>query len=115
MALCAGTEVPEWTRAALPTLSDEMRESARRASTYEREVIDLVESVVLQPRVGESFDAMVVSVSDDGTKGDVMVPDPAVSATVSSASGRTLPLGQEVSVRLTEADPARRRVRFELP
>ena len=92
-----------------------MRESARRAGTYEREVVDLVESVVLQPRVGESFDAMVVSVSEEGTKGEVMVRDPAVTAAVSSASGKPLPLGQEVSVRLTEADPSRRRVRFELP
>ncbi len=115
LALCAGVEVPEWARAALPALPDEMRESARRANTYEREVVDLVEAVVLQPRVGESFPAMVVSVADEPTKGEVMVHEPAVEGPVVSGDGTPLPLGQEVSIRLTEADPARRRVRFELP
>jgi exoribonuclease R len=116
VALCAGTEVPDWVRQALPELPETMRESARRANTYEREVLDLVEAAVLQDRVGESFTAVVVSTSDkDPAEGEVMVTDPAVEARVESGDGgRPLPLGDEVQVRLTEADPARRRVRFTL-
>jgi exoribonuclease R len=116
VALCAGHEVPDWARQALPGLPDTMRESARRASTYEREVVDLVEAVVLRPRVGETFPGMVVSVSaDEPTKGEVMVSDPAVEARLQSGTDKPLPLGQEADVRLTEADPAKRRVRFTLP
>ncbi len=113
VALCAGTEVPGWVREALPALPDTMRGSARRATTYEREVLDLVEAVVLQDRVGESFEGMVVSVSGkEATQGEVMVAAPAVEARLQSGDERPLPLGQDVRVRLTEADPARRRVRF---
>jgi exoribonuclease R len=116
VALCAGHEVPDWARQALPGLPDTMRESARRASTYEREVVDLVEAVVLRPRVGETFPGMVVSISaDEPTKGEVMVSDPAVEARLQSGTDKPLPLGQEADVRLTEADPAKRRVRFTLP
>ena len=115
LALCAGTDVPDWVRAALPVLPDEMRESARRANTYEREVLDLVEAVVLRSRVGESFPGMVVSAAEESTKGEVMLHEPAVEASVVSSDGTPLPLGQEVSVRLAEADPGRRRVRFAWP
>ena len=116
VALCAGTEVPDWVRRALPALPDEMRESARRANTYERESLDLVEAVVLRPRVGQSFTGSVVSVSGkEPTQGEVMVSDPAVEARLESSDGSPLPLGQEVQVRLSEADPVRRRVRFAHP
>ena len=57
----------------------------------------------------------VVSAAEESTKGEVMVHEPAVEAALVSSDGTPLPLGREVSVRLTEADPARRRVRFELP
>ena len=116
LALCAGTEVPGWVREALPGLPETMKESARRAGTYEREILDLVEAVVLRSRVGEGFTGTVVSVSgDEPTKGEVMLAEPAVEARLASATGTPLPLGQEATVRLAEADPAKRRVRFELP
>ena len=44
--------------------------------------------------------------------GVVMLRNPAIEARVGSAT--PLPLGQEVTVRLAEADPLRRVVRFEL-
>ncbi len=112
VALCAGAEVPGWVREALPGLPDTMRESARRANTYERELLDLVEAVVLQDRVGEEFPGVVVSVSAEPVTGEVMVTEPAVESKLLSGDGSPLPLGQEVSVRLTEADPDRRRVRL---
>ena len=57
VALCAGTEVPDWVRAALPDLAKTMQESSQRANRYERMVLDLVEAGLLQHRVGESFAA----------------------------------------------------------
>ena len=113
VALCAGTEVPDWVRAALPHLAGEMQESAQRAHRYEQMVLDLVEAGLLQHRVGESFAAVVVEVNErDPTRGIVTIADPAVEAPVVSASD--IPLGTEVRVRLTTADVAQRKVEFTL-
>ena len=115
VALSAGAAVPEWVRERLDELPETMRASARRANQYERGVLDLVEAVVLEDHVGREFRAMVVQVSEkDPAVGEVMVVDPAVEARVRSADGSPLPLGTDVTVRLVEADPAERKVLFEL-
>ena len=44
VALCAGTPVPEWVRAALPGLPKEMADADRAAHAYERAVVDWVEA-----------------------------------------------------------------------
>ena len=49
---------------------------------------------------------------DDKQKGRVVIREPAVEATVTA--GRKLPLGDQVSVRLTKADVEAREVAFEL-
>jgi len=113
VALCAGQPVPDWVQAALPGLPATMQSSGRRASQYERAVLDLAEAAMLSSRVGESFAGAIVEVAaTTPTRGVVMVRDPAIEAGVSAAMA--LPLGADVSVILVEADPARRSVRFEL-
>lgn len=113
-ALSAGEPVPEWARTALPQLPGEMQASGRRAGAYERGVLDLVEALTLRDRVGEQFDAVVLEAQEgDGrSKGTVMLREPAVEAAVRSE--RPLPVGEDARVTLREADPATRRVRFEL-
>jgi len=113
VALCAGTDVPDWVIRAMPELPDTMSESGRRANAYENAVVDLCEAELLKDRVGETFDAVVVEVEEkDSSKGDVTIQDPAIEATVSGAA--ELPLGEEVRVKLVQADPASRAVSFEL-
>ena len=110
VALCAGTEVPEWVRSALPGLPGEQA-SGRLASAYERGVLDLVEAGVLRDRVGEEMDAVVIDVDEKRpTRGQVVVASAAVEAPVES--DEPLPLGQDLRVRLVEADVAERRVLF---
>lgn len=111
-AICAGTEVPEWVRSRLRSLPATMQESGRRAHAYENAVLDLVEASVLQGRVGERFDGVVVDVDGEQDRGEVVVRDPAVEASVTTDRPEGLPLGEEVSVTLAEADPATRTVRF---
>jgi exoribonuclease R len=112
-ALCAGTPVPDWALAALPELPDAMRESGRAAHAYENAVINLIEASVLAGSIGQKFQGVVVEAEhDEPTKGDLVVRDPAVTATVTSTA--PLPVGEEISVTLTEADPATRKVRFEV-
>jgi exoribonuclease R len=115
LALCAGTPVPSWVLERLEALPATMRDSTRRANQYERAVLDLVEAEVLQGRVGEEFPATVVDVDEKNLRrGQVVVAEPAVEAPVTSASPQPLPLGADVRVRLAEADPVLRSVRFEL-
>lgn len=70
-------------------------------------MLDLTEAVVLAPRVGEVFDAVVV---DAGPRsGTVQLADPAVRA---PCDGDDLPVGQALRVRLASVDLERRAVRF---
>ena len=109
LALCAGTEVPDWVRQALPALPDQMAEADRRAHEVDRAVIDLAEALLLQHRVGEEFCGVVVEAGDKG--GSVQLTEPAVRARL---SGADLPLGEQVDVRVTGVDVVRRRVEFAL-
>lgn len=115
LALCAGEPVPEWVRAALPDLPARMATGDAHASAYERACLDLVEAALLADRAGEVFDAVVVDVKDDGSSGVVQLHDPAVRARVAAdGSGRPVPLGESVRVRLTEVSVDTRTVRFTL-
>ncbi|WP_210651710.1 RNB domain-containing ribonuclease [Nocardioides sp. SYSU D00065] len=113
VALCAGTDVPDWVIQGMHRLPDTMRESSRRANQYENAVLDLCEAMLLEDRVGETFTGVVVEIDEkDGSRGDVTVQDPAVEARV--AADGDLPLGEEVAVELVQADPGSRAVSFRL-
>jgi exoribonuclease R len=113
LALCAGTEVPEWVLDRLSGLPATMLDSGQRAGRYESSVLRLVEAAVMHPQLGQTFAGVVVQVDErDATRGDVVIQNPAVEAQVTSAE--PLPLGTDVQVRLVEADVATRTVRFEL-
>jgi exoribonuclease R len=112
VSLCADREVPEWVRAKLPELSQSMDEAGRRASQYEHAILALAEAGVLAPLVGETFSGVVTEVHHARrTAGEVLVRDHAIEAKVHGS--QPLPLGEEISVRLVEADVATRVVRFE--
>ncbi|HKT41320.1 MAG TPA: RNB domain-containing ribonuclease [Rhodanobacteraceae bacterium] len=113
VALCAGQAPPDWALTELDALPDTMRMADRTAGDFEHATIDLLEAVVLAPRVGDSFPAIVTNLEDgDARTGTVMIHDPAIETRVHA--GSDLPLGQQVSVKLLEADPATRRIHFEL-
>ena len=111
LAVCAGTPVPGWVRESLPGLPAEMARADQAAHRYERAVVDWVEACVLERRVGETFTGSVVEVDPEHHRGTVVIREPAVEARV---LGDGLPLGHEVQVRLTRADPAAGKVTFEL-
>jgi exoribonuclease R len=109
VALCAGEAVPDWARAGLAALPEEMRDADHRAHELDRAMVDVVEAALLQHRIGETFDAAVVEAHGD--VGEVQLRDPAVRA---KCTGGPLPLGTDVTVRLVTADPAKREVTFAL-
>lgn len=114
VALCTGggaAAVPEWARAALPALPEEMAVGIRRGNALDRADLDLVEAAVLAPAVGSVFPAVVVDVDDRRGGGTVQIADPAVLARCDAPHG-PLPLGRSIQVRLLTADVATRTVRF---
>jgi exoribonuclease R len=115
LALCADEPVPESVIQALDHLPEEMARAERKAKSYERSVIDLVEVLLLRDRVGETLIGTVVDVEErgehKGKRGEIMIADPAVAARV---RGDHLPLGHEVEVRLVSADADRGTVEFAL-
>ncbi|WP_420033384.1 RNB domain-containing ribonuclease [Streptomyces sp. cg28] len=112
LAAVAGQAPPEWVFAALPGLPKEMADGTRRANTVERECVDIVEAALLRNRVGELFDAVVVDVKDhEPAVGTVQLTDPAVVARIEGGSS-DLPLGEQLRVRLTQADPGQAKVLF---
>ncbi|QCB92645.1 RNB domain-containing ribonuclease [Cellulomonas shaoxiangyii] len=115
LAVTAGREVPAWVRDALPGLPATMAGTGRRASAFDRGVLDLVEAVVLAPSVGRTFVGVVVDADEprDGeARGQLQLREPAVRARVTGAA--PLPLGDAVEARLTEASVPHRRVVFAL-
>src|SRR5690606_1676351 len=72
VALSAGNPVPEWVLEKLDSVPAVMRESGSLAGKYEREVVNLVEAVLLRDRVDERFAAAVMEVDDKRpTRGDI--------------------------------------------
>ena len=88
-----------------------MQSSNRKASAYERGIVNMVETLMLSPHVGQEFTGTVVEVDETGEKGRFIIRNPAVEASI---KGTDLPLGQEIRVRLVEADTANAQSRFEL-
>ncbi len=113
VALCAGEDVPAWVLERLDSLPKTMEVADHRAHRYESAVLDLVEAAVLAPRIGETFDAVVVQVDEDDPRhGHLVVREPAIEAPVTSSSD--LPLGADVRARLVEAEVRTRTVSFEV-
>lgn len=107
LAVAAGREVPDWARAALPDLPALMAGSDTMAGRVERACLSQVEAWMLADRVGEVFPAVVLHAEAHG--GEVFVADPPV---VARCAGENLPEGARIAVRVTEADPQRRKVIF---
>jgi exoribonuclease R len=107
-AACLPGEPPAWLRDALPAIPPEMAAGGRAAGAVERACVDLVEALLLAPRVGERFPAMVIDRMGREAV-EIQLADPAVRA---RCEGDGLEPGQELTVRLEVADPARRLVHF---
>jgi exoribonuclease R len=109
LALAAGAEVPEWLRAALPTLPEVMAASDQVAGAVTRACVDRTEAALLAGRVGEEFDAVVLRVArPEGGPGEVYLHEPPVLA---RCTGMLRP-GETARVRLVEADPGTGHIAF---
>lgn len=114
--------VPEELRAALEELPGLMRTSSVAANRVSNAAIDLIEAYVLQHRIGEKFEAIVLreasgSQSAQPVEGQgksrpgrlQLVNEPITGQFNGEATPGTL-----VTVVLTEADPAARKIMFDI-
>jgi exoribonuclease R len=107
-AIAAGSEIPAWAREALPTLPELMAHSSGVTNQFEHRAIDAVEAAVLSTRVGDVFDATVISLSKTG--GQIQLTEPAVTAHCNGA----LVDGSVIRAKLTRADIPSGQVVFDL-
>jgi exoribonuclease R len=109
IALSEGREVPEWVREELPTLPEVMSTSSARAGQYEAGIVSIIEAALLERRVGETFDAIVVELDERRGGATIAVREPSV---VARCRGDGLQLGSRIRAQLDEVDVMRRLVRF---
>ncbi len=108
LAQANGRPVPDDVTAAFQLLPEVMQRADAVSSHIDRAVIDLVEAVVLSGHEGTTYKALVTDVDERGAR--IQLCDVAVVARVSS---HTVEPGDEVRVKLVEADPVARTVGFE--
>ncbi|MCB9011946.1 MAG: RNB domain-containing ribonuclease [Actinobacteria bacterium] len=108
--LSSGGAPPRGTAGLMAELQDVMNTAERRAEQVEAAVVNLVEAMMLSHRVGDVFPAVVTGAQNDGAQ--IQLRTPAVRANLKDVP--KLEPGETVEVRLEEADPARRLVRFAL-
>ena len=104
-----GEPAPGWAREHLTELPELMAASNRRARAWEHAVVDLAEALVLQTRVGEVFDAVLIDVNPRSGMGTFQIADPAVEAKLPADGGEP---GRAVRVRLDEVDLSEGRTVF---
>ncbi|MBV0895056.1 RNB domain-containing ribonuclease [Microbacterium sp. NC79] len=79
-AIANGTEIPAWAAEGLDGLPEIMAASAQKAGALERDCIAAVTAVILQPRIGQIFDALIVDRRE--TRAELELLDPPVTTTV---------------------------------
>ena len=108
LAVASGQPVPEQILAGFERLPRAMAQGDQRANRVEREALDLAEALVLSGREGEIFDAVVVDEAEWGV--EVQIADPAVLVRMTA---RHLDPGDDLRIRLVNADPATRQIEFD--
>lgn len=111
LALCAGTDIPQWVTDKANEVIATMRRSSQLASQVEKAVLNWLEACVLQSWVGHNFEAVVLSADKEKNKASAFLTQPPVLADVVGAP----PEGKSVQVSLISADPEARDVKFAWP
>jgi exoribonuclease R len=107
-ALSAGRRPDDQVLAALPALPNEMARANNLSGRLDHLALDAVEAAVLAPRIGETFDAVVLGIRKGVAT--IQLSDPAV---VARCDGHTHS-GASIRARLEQADVDTGMVRFSL-
>lgn len=108
LAVANGRPVPDAVAAAFPRLPAVMAKAASHEGQVERAVIDLAETVMLSGRDGEVFHAVVTDIDERGAR--IQLCDLPIVGRVNASH---VTPGQELSVKVREADPQRPPATFD--
>lgn len=111
-SLVTGTPLPDWVAGSLEGLPQVMATSGRKAKAYERGAIALAEALVLEHRVGEIFDAVLIDIHPKTGIGTFQIADPAIEATLRAKPGE---VGEHLRVRLDRVDIVKGEITFSQP
>lgn len=111
LALANDRTPPSWALEALDELPSLMGQARQRESALERALLDMTEALVMECRLGESFDGVVVDVNKGREQSRIQVREPAVVTTIPDDD---LALGTTVKLRLDAVDVERRSVHFQV-
>jgi len=90
--------------ATLGELPPIMHAAGRREASLERSIVDLAETIALQPYVGRTLDAVAIDIGRGGV--ELQIEDPPVRATVPLGLAPEPDLGARVRARVESANPA---------
>jgi exoribonuclease R len=107
LAVANGEPVPDAVTEAFLRLPEVMARAETLSGRIERAAIDLAEAVMLERRVGETFDAIVTDLDERGAR--IQLRDVPVVARI---DGHGLQPGDVPRVTLIRADPATRTIAF---
>lgn len=108
LAVANGEAVPAIVTDAFTRLPAVMAKADAIAGRIERAVVDYAEAVMLQPRLGEVMDAVATDLDDRGAR--IQLRDAPVVARVDA---HHVAPGDPLRVRLIEANPDQRSIRFQ--
>ncbi|NYT40159.1 RNB domain-containing ribonuclease [Sphingomonas sp. R-74633] len=108
LAIMSGQPVPDVVEQAFERLPKVMGRADALGGQIDRAVIDLAEAVMLDGREGETFAAVVTDVDVRGAR--MQLADLPVVTRIDAPGAAP---GTALSVRLVDADPAKRTLRFE--
>lgn len=107
VAIAADQPVPAWVEEAVEEIPELMGESDRRGDTIENRCIDAVEAWVMDGRIGDVFEAVVLDERGDGI--EVWIDEPPIMAW---ADGIRVDTGKVTRLEVTDTDVIRGIIRF---
>ena len=108
-AVANGQPVPPAVLDAFTRLPKVMARADALGGNIQRGVVDLAEAIILKDRVGEIFDAVVTDVDQRGPRIQLVG-----APVVSRLKEANVAAGDEIKVRLDEADPETRKIAFSV-
>ena len=108
LAIANGEAVPAAVSEAFVRLPEVMARADSRGGSIERAMVDLAEAVMLDGSEGKDFAAVVTDVDERGAR--IQLSDLPV---VTRVDAHRVTPGDDVRVRLLEAEPERRTIRFQ--
>ncbi len=110
LALFAGTTPSPELIADLEKLPSQMGKARSRESAFERALVDYAETMVLSGRIGQRFEASVVSLHEKRDLAYIQILDPAIESSVRLDGHR---LGDRITVTLASANPVKRTLTWQ--